>query len=279
MFVVHNKKSSEIAVGLGFREQFRSDLFLCRNEIDFLEITADHYLDATPKKLQELDLLAEHFPLVPHALNLSLGSAEGIDNQYLDKLAALLEKVKPAWWSEHICFTRSGGVEIGHLAPLPYTSEALEILVKNIKKVKTVVEVPLILENITSMIQLESVEMDEADFVRKVVETADCGILLDITNLYINSKNHNYDWREYLDKLPLERIVQLHFVGFDKYENWYIDAHADKTPDEIWMVFAEVCRRTKNLKGAILERDENFPPFSLVLEELNTARRIIEQCR
>jgi uncharacterized protein len=267
-----------LGVGLGFREQFRSDLFLNRSEIDFLEITADHYLDAAPSKLDELDLLKAHFPLIPHSLNLSLGSAESVDEAYLEKLAALIERINPPWWSEHICFTKADGINIGHLAPLPFTEEAVEVLIKNIQKTKTVIKTPLILENITYMVRFPFAELNEAEFIRKVIEATNCGLLLDVTNLYINSQNHGYDWREFLQKLPLEQVVQLHFVGEHQHDNRHIDAHANATQTEIWEVFREVCQHA-NVKGAILERDENFPPFNEILSELNTARKNFEQCR
>lgn len=263
---------------MGFREIYRAETFLNRAEIDFLEITADHYLDAPPKKLAELDLLAENFALIPHGLNLSLGSAEGIDEKYLEKLARLIEKIQPAWWSEHICFTRANGIQIGHLAPLPFTAEAVETLIRNIEKVKSIIKTPLILENITYNIRFPSSEFNEAEFVKTVIEEADCGLLLDVTNLYINSKNHNYDWRVFLDGLPLERIAQLHFVGSHRHENRLIDAHANRTENEIWEVFREVCRRA-DVKGAILERDENFPPFEEIITELQTARGIFQNDR
>jgi hypothetical protein len=266
----------KLGVGMGFREIYRAETFLHRAEIDFLEITADHYLDAPPKKLAELDLLAENFALIPHGLNLSLGSADGIDEKYLEKLARLIEKIQPAWWSEHICFTRANGVDIGHLSPLPFTAEAVETLIRNIEKVKSVVKTPLILENITYNIRFPSSELDEAEFVKIVLEETDCGLLLDVTNLYINSKNHNYDWRVFLDGLPAGRIVQLHFVGSHRHENRLIDAHANRTENEIWEVFREVCRRA-NVKGAILERDENFPPFEEIITELQTGRQIFQK--
>lgn len=270
-----------LGVGCGFREPFRGDLFLQRDAVDFLEITADHYLDAAPRKLAELDLLAEHFSLIPHGLNLSLGSAEGVDEKYLEKIAALVEKINPAWWSEHICFTRADGIDIGHLAPLPCTREALETLVRNIERVKTVIKTPLILENITYMVRFPFAEMTETEFLRELTERTDCGLLLDITNLYINSQNHGFAWRDFLDELPLEKVVQLHFVGehFHGGDKPHFDAHADRTQPEIWEVFAETCRRAPNLKGAILERDENIPPFNEIVEELAIARRIFQTAK
>jgi uncharacterized protein len=263
-----------LGVGIGFREQFRADLFLRRPQIDFLEITADHYLDATAKKNEELELLRQHFPIVPHGLNLSLGSAEGVDEKYLEKLAALLEKLRPAWFSEHICFTKSGGVDIGHLAPVPLTRESLEVLKRNVFRVKEFIKTPLILENITYTLRFPFSEIDEAEFIGELIEETDCGLLLDVTNLYINSVNHQYDWREFLEKLPPERIVQLHFVGSHRHGDVLLDAHADRTEAEIWNVFREVCVKS-NIKGAILERDENFPPFAEILEELAVAKSFL----
>jgi uncharacterized protein len=264
-----------VKVGLGFRPQLKSDIFLHQNEIDFLEITADHYFDSTVEKIAELALLKKHFPLIPHGLGLSLGSADGIDESYLEKFAELVESVQPEWFSDHICFTKSGGVDIGHLSPVPFTKESLKVLICNISLVKNRIKTPLILENITYLFRYPFGEMDEPEFLRTLLNETDCGLLLDVTNLYINSVNHKFCWRKFLDKLPLERVVQLHFVGGHKHKNYLIDSHSQKTQDEIWEVFREVCSRAE-VKGAILERDENFPPFSEILEELRTARRLSE---
>lgn len=261
----------KLGVGIGFREPFKADIFLNRGNIDFLEITSDHYLDATPRKLEELELLRQHFPLIPHSLELSLGSAEGVNEEYLEKLAELIDRIRPPWFSDHICFTKSNGIKIGHLAPVPYTKESLGVLIRNIEKVKKRISTPLILENITYNLQFPSSEMSESEFINTLLEQTDCGMLLDVTNLYINSMNLGYDWRNFLDKLPLERVVQLHFVGSQKHGRRFIDAHANKTEEEIWNVFNEVCVRC-DIKGAILERDEDFPPFAEILQELETAR-------
>ena len=279
MLEIKNQKSkihNGFGVGLGFREQFRADIFLNQDKIDFLEITTDHYLDVKPEKLDELKLLKEHFPLIPHSLELSLGSAEGIDEKYLEKVAEVVEFIEPEWFSDHLCFTKSGGVKIGHLAPVPYTNEALKVFVRNILQVKKRIKTPLILENITYLVQFPSSEMSEAKFIKTILEETDCGLLLDITNLYINSVNFGFDWREFLDELPLERVVQLHFVGSHQHGKRLIDAHANKTESEIWEVFAEVAKRC-DIKGAILERDENFPPFAEILEEIETARSLTEK--
>lgn len=268
-------RSKTLGVGLGFREPFRSDIFLNRAEIDFLEITADHYFDANEAKQKELELLNENFELIPHGLDLSLGSAEGIDEEYLEKFAELVEFVQPEWFSDHICFTRAGGTNIGHLAPLPFTREAVAVVAANLKKVQRVIETPLILENITYLVRFPSSEMDEAEFLTRIVSETGCGLLLDVTNLYINSQNFAYDWRRFLDGIPTESVVQVHFVGSHRNGKRLIDAHLDKTEEEIWEVFREVCKRTE-LKGAVLERDGNFPPFDEIVNELRQARTIMQ---
>ncbi|WP_242048201.1 MULTISPECIES: DUF692 domain-containing protein [Nostocaceae] len=263
-----------LGVGLGFREPFKSDLFLNRPQVDFLEIVAEHYLDAPVQKQQELEILAAHFPIIPHAINLSLGSAEGVDTNYLRKLATLIQQLNPPWWSEHICFTKAGGVDIGHLSPLPYTKEAVDILCRNIAEVRRFVDVPLILENITYMVKLPGAEMSEAQFLAEVVERADCGLLLDVTNLHTNAVNYGYDVQDFFNDLPWERVVQLHFVGGHWHDGVLIDSHSQSTPAEVWQIMAEVVARIP-VKGIVLERDENLPPFTEIVQELQTARKIL----
>ena len=153
-----------LGAGLGFRPPFRAGIFRNRLSIAALEVTVEHYLDAAPEKRDELTLLRTHFPLLPHGLNLSLGSADGVDARYVDRLAELLEPLRAPWWSEHVAFTRAGGVEIGHLAPVPFTREALDTLCRNIECVRRVIpSPPLILENITYALDWGAGEMDEGE--------------------------------------------------------------------------------------------------------------------
>ena len=251
-----------LGVGLGFRSPHFSELFLHRREVDFLEITADHFFDSTAERRAQFDLLAEHFTLIPHGLNLSLGSAEGPDPEYLAKFAALVEKIDPPWWSEHLAFTRAGGLEIGHLTPLPFSREAVEVVRRNVSKAQERITKPLILENITYTIRLPGAEMNEGEFLHRVTEETGCGLLLDVTNLFINSRNRGYDPRQWLDEAPLDCVVQLHYVGAEKSgDEVWIDSHAEAVGSAIWELLDEVLARTP-AKGAILERDEHIPTTS-----------------
>jgi len=260
-----------LGVGLGFRTPYRADLFLNASQVDFLEMVADHYFEAEPDKLAELELLQRHFPLIPHGLTLSLGSAAGVRSETVRQLAALVGRVNPPWWSEHIAFTQAGGQEIGHLAPVSFTRTSLQILSQNIASVRQEIPTPLILENITYQATFPWSELDEAAFLGELLERTGCGLLLDVTNLYTNSINHRFDPLKFLDRLPSDRIVQLHFVGGHWRDGTLIDSHSQPTPDEVWQLLDEVLKRAP-VKGIILERDENFPPFSEIVPELQRAR-------
>jgi uncharacterized protein len=262
-----------LGVGLGFREPFRSDVLFHRDRIDFLEITADHYLDVPDGKLQELEMLADHFTLIPHGLSLSLGSAEGLDQGYRNQIVDLVRRIDPPWWSEHVAFTRAGGIELGHLAPVPFSHEAIDILAANIAEVQELLDTPLILENITYDFRLPGDELDEGAFLAKLTERTGCGLLLDLTNLYTNAMNHGGDPIDLLDQLPLDRVVQLHFVGGHWEQGVLIDSHSQPVPAQVWELMDFVLARAP-VRGAILERDENLPPFESLLDELERARQL-----
>ena len=261
--------------GLSYRPEFRADLFRRPGAVDVLEIIADHYFDAPREKLDELDLLAEHFVLLPHGLDLSLGSAEGIDAAYLDKFAALVERVRAPWWSDHIAFTRAGGVSIGHLAALPRSAEAVETLARNAEQARRVIAAPLLLENPTEAFAAPGAEMDEPDFVARVLEACDAGWLCDVTNLVTNAVNQGRDWRDELDRWPWGRAVQAHFAGgrIAKDGRW-IDSHDRPAPPEAYEALRELAQRGA-LQAVILERDENLPPFEHLLAELDLARAAV----
>jgi uncharacterized protein len=262
-----------LGVGIGFREPFLVDLFRHRDGVDFLEITADHYFDAPAEKNAELELLARHFPIIPHGLDLSLGSADGIDDDYLAAMADIVGRLDPPWWSEHIAFTRAAGVAIGHLAPLPWTREAVDVVVRNVERVRSRIRTPLILENITTTMILPASEMDEVEFLTAVLDRTGCGLLCDVTNLYTNAVNHGQDLDNLLARWPWDRVVQLHFAGGNWHDGALIDSHAYATQPEVWTVLEAAVKRAA-VRGIILERDENLPPFAELLGELEQARTI-----
>jgi uncharacterized protein len=264
----------KLGSGLGYRDKwFEQLLTQSKQQPDFLEITADHFIDAPAWKINELDALAEKFTLIPHALDLSLGSADGIDIDYLEKLADLVEKLNPPYWSEHLAFTKANGRELGHLAPLPFSHEAIEAVTRNVETTREFIPIPLILENITYGLKMDGAEMDEARFLTLALESSNCGWLLDVTNLYINSRNHNFDPAEFLNRAPTEKIVQLHYVGFStNAKGKLIDSHGTDVNPEIRSLLNQVIEKTP-VKGAILERDENLPNFEKIMGEIELTRK------
>jgi len=260
-----------LGAGLGYRDAYQADVYRYREAIDFLEIIADHFFDPVPLRARQLDLLQAHFTLIPHGLGLSLGSAEGLDENYLNRFANLVERIEPLYWSEHLAFTKAGGIDIGHLTPLPKTRQTLAVLRDNIRRACDRIQRPLILENITETIRFPDEQLDDAEFLTEVTEQNDCGLLLDVTNLYINSVNHRFDPLKVLWKLPPERIVQLHFVGGHWEDGQLLDSHSAATPEEIWQLLDEVLKFAP-VKGVLLERDEKLPPMSELVAEMERAR-------
>jgi uncharacterized protein len=263
-----------LGVGLSYRSQFSAEVFIHKDKINFLEIIADHYLDCTYEKQEELKLLKDHFILIPHAINLSLGSADGINTAYADKLAALVADLNPPWWSEHISFSKIDNIEIGHLTPLPFTQEAIEVFSENVHKTKRIISTPLILENISYLVNIPHHEMTEAEFVTKIIQNTDCGLLFDVTNLYYNSVNNGYDAKAFIHSIPKERIVQFHFTGGIEKWDKLIDNHAAPTPPEVWELMKYIKENT-HVKGAILERDDAHPNFDELLTDLTLAATIM----
>jgi uncharacterized protein (UPF0276 family) len=267
-----------LGVGFGFRDRYHTDVFVHRSSIDFLEITADHFFDASRAKREQLELLSRNFTLIPHGLSLSLGSAEGIDDVYLRQLADIVSAVSPPWWSEHIAFTHAGGIDIGHLTSLPRTKESLAVLGRNIRRAKAAIPMPLILENITESIRYPGDQIDEASFLGELLEENDCGLLLDVTNLYTNSVNYRFDPLPLLWRLPRERIVQLHFAGGHWQDETLIDSHSTPACEEVWSLLREVLAYA-DVRGIILERDEKLPPLTEILIEVNRAREMYLQAK
>jgi uncharacterized protein len=261
--------------GLGYRPSFRAELFAHRSHVDFLEIIADHYFDAAAEQRAELDLLAAHFPIVPHGLDLSIGSAEGIDLRYLEKLAALIDRLDPPWWSEHLCFTKAGGLSIGHLAALPYTREAIDTVARNVETVRRYIKAPLLLENIAVIVTIPGSEMSEAEFVSRTLEATECGWLCDVANLYANAVNHGADLDVHFERWPWDRLVQIHYAGGRWKNRFLIDSHDCATTESVWTLLARVVARA-SIQGLILERDENLPPFQELLVEVGRARTLLQ---
>jgi hypothetical protein len=265
-----------LGVGLGYRATLHEQILNARGRIDFLEAIADHYIyDATPERLKDLREASVDMPIVSHNLSLSVGTAEPIDADYLAKTAAFVESVDAPWYSDHLCMTKVEPVDLGSLTPLWFTEEVVDNVVANARTVKRAVPGrQFLLENITYYVAMPESTMTESAFIRRVLEQADCGLLLDVNNVYINSRNLGYDPYQFLQELPLERVVQVHIAGFEEGQSLIVDTHDQAVSDEVWKILDYVCRHSP-VRGISLERDSNYPEFSVILDELDHARRIL----
>lgn len=263
-----------LGVGLGLRDEVAPALVAHRDRIDFVEIIGEHFFAAGREARRQLAALAERFPVVVHTVGLSPGSVAPPDDDYLAALARLVRETGAAWFADHICYTRAGGVDVGHLAPLPRTEEALAALARNTAIARELVPAPMLLENIAYVVDPPGSEMDEAEFVSRAIEATGCGLLLDLTNLHANAVNHGYDPYEWLGRVPLDRVVQVHVTGGHWHRGVLVDSHSAATPGEVWRLLEYVAARAP-VRGVLLERDERFPPIGELLDELDRAREAL----
>lgn len=222
--------------------------------------------DSLPAPIQRLR--ERGIVLIPHGVSLSLGGSERPDPRRLAALGRLAERLRAPLVSEHIAFVRAGGIESGHLLPLPRSRTALEVLVANIREAKESLPVSLALENVATLFEWPHAEMDEATFLTEVLEQADVPLLLDIENVYANARNHRWDAMSYLDRLPLDRVAYVHVAGGIERHGLYYDTHAHPVPQGVLDLLEELCARVE-VPGVMLERDDQFPSEAELVAELD----------
>ena len=216
--------------------------------------------------------LTERFPIVLHSVGLSLGSSLKIN--HVEQLKELIALSSAHWLSDHVSYTHVNGLEIGHLTPVPFTEEAALKIIENLRRVKDAVSCPVAIENITYQFRWPNNEMSEAQFLTTILEEADVGLLLDVENVYNNATNHRYDAVDFIDRLPLNRLFQIHLAGGRWKENRRLDTHDNIVEEEVWALLRHVRSRVM-IPAVTLEWDRNLPPFDVILEQLSRARAIV----
>jgi len=262
-----SNSSVSLGIGIGWRSEL-ADAIQRRADLGFVELLAENYsfVDTLPRPLLELHERGVH--LIPHGIGLSLGSAEPIDLRRVEMLANLAKLAQAPLVSEHIAFVRAGGLETGHLLPVPRTRAMLDILVENIQQAEAILPVPLALENISTLFDWPEAEMDEASFLTQLCERTETLLLLDIENVYANARNFGSDPIAFLDKLPLGKIAYVHIAGGLEQNGVYHDTHTAAIPEGVFALLEELCARVA-LPGVMLERDGRFPGEAELNAELN----------
>ncbi|WP_437899012.1 multinuclear nonheme iron-dependent oxidase [Sorangium sp. So ce124] len=260
-------------VGVGFRPELAADLLSAPGAVDFVEVVAEACF-ASPAARREASAIARIWPVVPHGVKLSLGSASGIDMDRARRLGALCRELSAPVVSEHVAFVRGGGREIGHLTALPYTLEAARAVARNVAAARRALpDIPLLLENAACTLRFPGDALGEGDFYAEVVDRTGCDLLLDVGNVYANAVNAGVDPGELVGSYPLERVAMIHIAGGVVEHGFYFDTHAHPVPAPVFALLAQVVARTGPLP-ILLERDGDFPPFAALAAEIATARAI-----
>jgi len=261
----------DLGVGIGLRTVHYPHILEKKPEIDFFEILSENYMSTGGRPLWTLDQVAERYPIVMHGVSMSIGSVDPLNFEHLGKLKALAARVKAHWVSDHLCWTGVAGRNTHDLLPMPLSEEALRHVVARVRTVSDFLERPLILENASTYAEFTSSSMPEWEFFARLMDEADCGMLLDVNNVYVSSFNHGFDPIAYLDAVPPERVVQYHLAGHTNKGTHIIDTHNDYVIDEVWKLYDHSVRRTGNV-ATLLEWDADIPAFEVVHAEALKAR-------
>lgn len=261
-------------VGLGLRSEHEADWLEGRGGAAWLEVLADNYAHSSGPSRRRLAALRERHPMVLHGVGLSLGSTDPVDRDYLGRIAALARDLAPAWISEHLAWTSAGGRHHHELLPLPFVDESVETLARNVREVQDVLGRRILVENSVGYLRFAASQLSEAEFVVNVLEEADCDLLLDVNNLYVNARNHGYDPLAFLDALPVERVRQMHLGGHDDHGDILIDAHGSAVAEPVWALFGEAVSRLPGVPVSI-EWDRDVPALEVLLGERDRAEGII----
>lgn len=252
-------------VGIGWRPEI-AGFVAGLPGLRFAEVVAESIHDEVPPALQQL--LDRGVTVIPHGVRLSLGGAEPVSLDRVSHFAAVASILKAPLVSEHIAFVRAGGVEAGHLLPIPRSYEAVDAMVANVKRVQSMLDVPIALEPIAAVFDWPDDELDEASFLTEILDRTGALLLLDVANVYANALNRGTDPLDLLDKLPLERVAYAHVAGGAEHDGVYHDTHADAVPQPVLDLVTELCARHRP-PALMLERDGDYPPADSLRQELD----------
>jgi uncharacterized protein (UPF0276 family) len=246
--------------------------------VDWFELLSENFLDHRGYAAFVVETVAAHRPVVMHGVSLSIGGTAPLDCAYLDKLAALAERVKPAWISDHLCWTGVAGLNTHDLLPMPLTEASLAHVLERVRQVQERLGRPLILENPSSYLTFQGAQMPECEYLGRLAEASDCGLLLDVNNVHVSAFNHGFDPVAYIEAIPAERIVQIHLAGPSDCGTHLMDTHDSPVLDAVWELYALAIARTGGV-STLLEWDSDIPPYPDLLAELAKARAVREGWR
>jgi len=268
-----------LGIGIGLRTEHYEEIFRDKPAIDWFEIISENFMVDGGKALENLEKILELYPVVQHGVSLAIGSPDALDFEYLKKLKALTKITKTPWVSDHLCWGRLPGAHYHDLLPLPYTKEVVGYVAERARIVQDYLELPFALENLSSYVGYQSDEMTEWEFYTAIVEKADIHMMLDVNNIYVSSRNHGFEAKEYLNYIPVERVIQFHLAGHTDKGDYILDTHDDYVRDEVWDLYGIMYPKTNKGKGVstLLEWDDNFLSFQDTWDEALKAKQFQTQ--
>jgi hypothetical protein len=273
--VVPRLGHENLGFGIGLRTRHYRHILNERPEIDWFEIISENFMDSQGQARSILDRVAERYRIVMHGVSLSIGSSDPLDFEYLKKLKKLADEINAGWVSDHVCWTGVAGRNTHDLLPLPYNEATLRYVVDRIRIVQDFLERPLVLENPSTYVTFADSTMSEWEFISRMAADADCGLLLDVNNVYVSSVNHDFDPVEYLRNYPHERVVQFHLAGHTNCGTHCIDTHDGHVVDPVWELYKLAHELTGGV-STLVEWDASIPPFDVVHQEVLKAKTLIE---
>lgn len=270
-----------LGVGVGLRTVHYPEIFRRVREgtplgVDWLEALSENYMVEGGRPKRVLDELSEQVPLVLHGVSLNIGSSDPLDMHYLAELRRLAETTGALWVSDHLCWTGVDGRSLHDLMPLPFTAEALRHVVERVKRVQGALDRRIALENVSSYLSYSADAMPEWEFLAQIAERADCGILLDVNNIFVSAHNHGFEAEDYLAGIPPARVFQMHLAGHSEAPPLLIDTHDHPVRAEVWTLFESAVRRMGPV-STLIEWDDLIPSYEELLEEADRARAILDR--
>jgi len=259
--------------GLGLRPPHYRDFLEREVPVDFVEVISENFMVDGGKPLRILRQMRERYQVALHGVSLSVGSADGLDPEYLARLARLAQMVEPLWVSDHLCWTRTSAHNSHDLLPLPLTREAMRVVCDNIDQAQETLGRPMLFENPSSYISFPEDEMTEWVFLAEMSRRTGCYLLLDINNVYVSARNHGFDPADYLDGIPADRVRQIHLAGHTPGEI-LIDTHDRPVCDAVWELYARAMRELGPV-AVMIERDDVIPELDDLLGELDRAWKCV----
>jgi uncharacterized protein (UPF0276 family) len=265
----------DLGLGVGLRSAHFAYLEEHEPDVDWFEAVTENFMDSAGRPRRLLDRIAARYPVVVHGVSLSIGSTDPLDFEYLRRVRRLADDIGARWVSDHVCWTGVAGINTHELLPIPFTEETLAHVVDRIRIVQDLLERPLVLENPTTYVTFTRSTLSEWEFLARMAQDADCGLLIDINNVYVSAANHGFDPVGYMKALPHERIVQMHLAGHDDVGTHLLDTHDRPVATPVWELYREAIELTGPV-STLLEWDDRLPRFEDVHAEVLRAREYIE---